>query len=150
MAPCAAKDFHSSLSNTERCTHRESSIVHLYEPLAMSHDLLRLVQFLEVFLFLVRKCFSFCLNSLVHPLDAAETDDGACASFVDPSQCYLAHLPAFLLCKFLYTNNDLLVNRRSAGTGMILLRFLVCFGSIRAAKGPRRSREVASAQRCPL
>ena len=113
--------FYSPHSSMQSSVRLENHLLFISISLAMSHNLLRLIKLLEVFLFLVRQCLPLCLDSLVHPLDTAEADNGACASFVDPRQRDLTYLPASFLCNFLYTDNDFLVNGRSASASVILL-----------------------------
>ena len=114
----------------------------------MPHDTLRLVQFLQVLLFLFSQRLTPGLNRLVDPFDTAETNDRAGNAFIDPCERYLAHFPAMLLGDFLHATDDLLVNRRSTGgrRGGLLLTG----GARSGAESPWRSGEMTAAERCPL
>lgn len=81
-----------------------------FSQLRMARNVLWLVQLLQILLFLLCQSLPLGLNGLLQALDAAETNNGAANSLIDPGQGHVTHLPASLLSNLLHSPDDLEVS----------------------------------------
>lgn len=71
--------------------------------LEMALNLKWRIWLLQVFLLLWCELLSAHRQSVIDPLDAAETNDGSCHSLHHPCQCNLGHSPPLFLREFFYS-----------------------------------------------
>jgi hypothetical protein len=109
----------------------------------MANNSLRLVQFLQILLFLVRQSLPLNIQRLLNSLHTTESNNRTCNPLIDPCERYLTHLPSLLISKFLHTLDDTLI--RFGET-------LVCFWSRSSglAELVERTSEMTAEKWCPL
>jgi hypothetical protein len=66
----------------------------------------RLIQILEIFLFLLCKSLPSYSKSFLHLLHTRKTNDGTAVRLINPCQSHLAHLPSFFLRNLLHSSNN--------------------------------------------
>lgn len=72
----------------------------------MSDDGFRLIGFFQILLFFLRQLLTSDFQRLIHPGDAAESDDRTCNPLVAPRKCDMAHRPVPFLRQFLDTRDN--------------------------------------------
>jgi len=87
----------------------------------MTLDSLRLIQLLQILLFLLSQGLPPHTKRLVHPLHAAEADNRTSDPLVDPGERDLTHLPTMLIGNLLHTLDDRGIRLPGAGVAWVLL-----------------------------
>ena len=114
---------------------------------SMSNNRLWLIEFLQIFLFLLGQCLSPNIDRFFQSFHAAKSNDWTCNTLVDPRQSNMAHLPPMFLRNFLHPSNNLLIHLGRPRRPRVLL-----LGSRASsvAKICWRSSKMPAAKWCPL